>query len=488
MAVNNKSSSIKEAAVAGLLAGLYPMIFYYSSNFTLVNSWAHLGYFLVAYLIVPIVVFVVVYSVLKFKRWSVYVLPFLSIGSFLFLLKNALIHGHQKKAIFLILIFSVIVAYYGYQYFKKIKAFQLLLAIVGLIFLFPKLFQEMNYSEKWMKLPDNIEGVVLKNRPNIYVIQPDGYVNFSEIDKGYYGLDNKDFENNLLLKGFTNYADFRSNYPTTLTSNSAAFTMKHHYYNGDEPGEMLNSRNAIVGENAVLSVLKNNGYETHLVTDTSYLLMNRPKLFYDSSNFSYYNVSFLGTGIDEERNVVEDLKNVIEVDSSNPQFYFVEFIAPGHITNEESNKIVAKDEKRKWKDKLKIANFKTEEILSIIEKKDPDALIIIMADHGGYVGFNYTGERREKSSDRDLIYSIYSSQLSVKWSNGIPDYVSSLRSPVNLFRHVFAYLSEEDCYLDFLEANESYIMITKDSPKGVYKYINENGEIVFDKKKRNSLK
>ena len=101
-----------------------------------------------------------------------------------------------------------------------------------------------------MVQPDDIEKVQFKKRPNIYYIQPDGYVNFSEMVKGYYKNDNSAFKHFLEDNGFKNYDDIRSNYTSTLVSNSATFSMMHHYYNnGFNFTEIANAREIIISKN-----------------------------------------------------------------------------------------------------------------------------------------------------------------------------------------------------------------------------------------------
>ena len=45
------------------------------------------------------------------------------------------------------------------------------------------------------------------------------------------------------------------------------FSMKHHYYSNPNKSsnEVYNSRDHIVGENSVLTILKNNDYKTFLL-------------------------------------------------------------------------------------------------------------------------------------------------------------------------------------------------------------------------------
>ena len=52
-------------------------------------------------------------------------------------------------------------------------------------------------------------------------------------------------------------------------------------------------------------------------------------------------------------------------------------------------------------------------------------------------------------------------------------------SGVNLFRILFSYLGKEKKYLNNLQNDGSYISLKK--PKGIYRYINDQGDIVFEK-------
>jgi hypothetical protein len=117
--------------------------------------------------------------------------------------------------------------------------------------------------------------------------------------------------------------------------------------------------------------------------------------------------------------------------------------------------------------------------VSYIIKEDPNALIIIGADHGGFAGFTYAQEALNKIADKEHIYSIFGAQLAIKWNADVEDYDDNLKSGVNLFRILFSYLSKKKTYLNNLQDDGSYKLL-KD-PKGVYRYINDNEEIVFEK-------
>ena len=121
-------------------------------------------------------------------------------------------------------------------------------------------------------------------------------------------------------------------------------------------------------------------------------------------------------------------------------------------------------------------------MISAIQKNDPNALILIMADHGGFVGLEYTGQIYEKTEDPLVIRSIFSSILAIHWPNGeAPVFDGKFKSTVNTFRILFAHLGNEPAYLDHLQEDGSYVVIKDGAPNGIYQYINGAGEIVFKK-------
>ncbi len=472
--------------LTGLAAGLYPMLFYYSNNFNLINSWGHFRYFMVMFLLLPTFGLFLIHKLTKgpkFDRYRKYLLPFLNLFVFLFLMKVCLYGGLQKKMILVIGVVSVAYAYFLYKHYKKAVVFQLLLALIGVYTFTNTMISQLNFSDEWKQPVDDIAGVKLSSKPNIYYIQPDGYVNFSELKKGYYQYKDSTFEYYLSENGFTNYADFLTNYASTLSSNSSAFMMKHHYYNnGLSFSEGIDARETIISDNTVLTILKNNGYKTHFISEAPYLMVNRPEMGYDYTNFSYDEISYLSTGFREKGDVVEDLSVTLLLDRDRPKFYFIEFFNPGHIVGSKEKSDGKEAQRKLWLESLERANDKLKLLISDILENDPDALILMMGDHGGFVGMDYTHQIYVKTQERDIVHSIFSSQLSIRWPEGLqPKENLGFRSSVNVFRILFAHLSGETKYLENLQPDESYVIINEGAPKGIYKYIDDAGNIVFEK-------
>ncbi len=473
--------------IAAVAAGLYPLLFYYTNNYKMINSWGHLGYFISLFLLLPLAIFFVAHFVSKltsFKKARPFVLPFLNFFFFFFYLNIALYAGFSWIRTAIVLVIAIVLTVLLRKYFKKIIIFQLILAAIGIFTLTPVVIKQLNYSKEWMIQPDDIEVAVFKKKPNIYFIQPDGYANFSELGKGFYNIENTAFENYLSENNFKTYPNFRSNYAATLPTNSSVFMMKHHYYNnGSDFTETIDARNVIVTDNSVLRILKNNNYRTFFLTEQPYFLTNKPKLGYDFSNFSLEEIKFLTKGIGDPRDIVQPFKDYMDLYSEGPNFFFVEIFNPGHITNTLTDSKGVEGEREHYIESLQESNKKLTELTKTILENDPEALIVIMADHGGFVGMTHTGESYTKNTNRDFVNSIFTTILAIHWPNDeAPEFDKQLKTSVNLFRILFSYLSENPSYLANLQPDESYIIINFDAPIGTYQYLDADGNVVFKKK------
>ncbi|WP_298555146.1 hypothetical protein [uncultured Algibacter sp.] len=474
--------------IAAVAAGLYPLLFYYNTNFTLVNSWTQFAFFLACYIVIPIIIFIISYALFKKfdkgGKYISYVIPVLNFTAFTYFVILST-YGFKNKWLFLFLLAVFFLAILIKNHINKIIVFQFLLALFVFIKLLPDFHKVATYSATWQEQPDNIEDVIFKKKPNIYIIQPDGYANFSELKKGYYSYNNSSFENFLKDENFKLYNNYRSNYGSTLSSNSSMFSMKHHYYNNTTTSskELYNTREIIVGDNPVISILKKNNYKNFLLLERPYLLVNRPKVGYDYCNIDFSEISFLARGFEIEKEVISELEHAITENVSTNNFYFIGLMRPSHISvNKNESKGIKKERETYLKD-LEKANKSLKEILKIIKEKDTNSLIAIVADHGGFIGLNYSMETHVKQTERDIIYSIYTSALAIKWPDSVPSFDVKLNTSVNLFRVLFSYLSENESYLNYLEKDKSFALIKEDAPYGVYEYIDENGNTIFNKYK-----
>lgn len=472
--------------LAAIAAGLYPVLFYYSRNFDMARSWEHLLYFAGVFLLLPILVFWVSHRISKlaaFKPYKKYVLSFLNLFTFLFILKTFLFVPVERKIIVGIFIASIIFARFFHSHLKKLIVLELLMAVIGLFSVSYVVFQKFTYSDAWKQQPDDIENAVFKKKPNVYFIQPDGYVSFSTLRDELYRVENHAFEIFLETNNFKTYPNFRTNYKSTLASNSGTFMMRHHYYDYNwDVQEVENAREIIISENPVLNAFKNNGYETYFLSETYYFLNNRPRLGYDHSSIPYGKIPFLNKGLGEEESVLEPLEQYLSDAIEKPKFFFIQILKPAHINTTAGSSQGAAKERLAYIKRLKESNQLMKKLINEILEKDTQALIVIMADHGGFVGLNYTGEGDTKTTNKAIINSIFSTNLTIHWpNNDVPEYDNKLKTPVNVFRILFSYLSGNEKYLENLQPDESYICLTAGTEPGVYKYIDSSGNYVFEK-------
>lgn len=486
MESNIKEITAKSAVITGLGAGLYPLFFYYSNNYALINSWNHLGFFIVFFLVSPVVFFLICHFVFRIKglrsvREKVF--TFFNITAFLNFIALCLYADIKWGLVFGAVALGVLAALFLSKFLKKIVLLQLVLAVVNLFWLVPTIFEQLNYNDSWTQQPDDIESVVFKKTPNVYYIQPDGYLNFSEQYKGYYNLEPNPLQSYLEENEFTHYPNIRSNYTSTVISNAATFMMKHHYYNyGFNFTEITNGRQIVMGENPVIDIFKKNGYKTHFVSETPYLMANKPKIGYDRSNFNKRNINYITKGFDRKQNVLDSLQRYLKEDPNKKKFFFIQIFKPGHVPSmpDESKGAVAN--KKRWLQNLEISNKQQKEIIDTILVYDPNALIMIMADHGGYLGWDHMMEIRSKSQERDKLYSAFSTNLAIHWpGHEPPNFDHNFKSGVNVFRILFSYLGENTQYLENLQDDGSFTIIKNGAPKGVYKVIDGKGDVTFER-------
>lgn len=469
--------------VFAIAAGLYSFIYVYHSNFMLVNSAFQFVIIFCAYILVPIVVFVISWQLIKrlkfLNKLQQYALPILNATFFGFYFIGRIYGFHERKIILAYLIGFTLLAILLRKQYKKIVVMQFIMAFVAFVCLLPTIYRFITNSDDWQTQPDAIVKTKFNKFPNIYVIQPDGYVNFTELAKDPYNFDNEEFEYYLKKKKFKLYNNFRSNYTSTVLSNSSMFAMKHHY----KGKQLFGAREVIAGNNPVIETLKNNDYQTFLFIENPYLLLNRPTIQYDSCNFAMNEVPWFGIGaFGIQKKLIDPLEENIRNNRGKRNFYFIEKIAPGHITTFKNQAQSLDVERKNYLEQVKEANQWLQYITQVIVKNDPNSLIVIAADHGGYVGLNYTKELFEKQTDKKLIYSGFSAALAIKWPDNVaPAYDTKLKTPVNLFRTIFTYLSDNPKLLDNLQPDTSHAIIYKNAPTGVYEYIDGDGNIVFKK-------
>lgn len=280
--------------LVGFISGFYPFLFFYSNNYPSVNSWSHLVVFSLIYIGIPIIITLVSYyffgKIKRLKTYRKHLLFVLLIFLTSLFMSQAVYMTLKKKILLGILVVVCAASIKMYSHYKK------LIVIIGIMALMPlsKCLISIYEGTKigWTKPDDAIMDVKFKHKPNIYMIQPDGYVSREVIEQAPYNYKTG-FYDWLEDSGFTVYKNFRSNYPASLTSNASMFAMKHHYFNDVifPHIEMPGAREAILSNNAV-TVFKNNGYEAFYLGQDEYFQQNMAKGNYDHYNIKTEDIPF----------------------------------------------------------------------------------------------------------------------------------------------------------------------------------------------------
>ncbi|SCX83620.1 alkaline phosphatase family protein [Flavobacterium caeni] len=441
--------------ISGFVIGFYMLAFYYSKNLELGSSWESLAVFAAYFVLLPMLGIALVYRLVLRTRWRPFAAHWVFVSTLAFLGYFLLEHFSIPYSKRIVLGVSVLLALVS----VKFRNHKIVVLLVAFMTAFPlmqtakKIVHNFSNPAHWNKLPDAIEQCRFTKTPNVYFLQMDGYADALALQSKLYRYDNLAFDAWLRSRGFTLYDGFRSNYNSTLKSNSSMLSMKHHY--SLENVGFKNARDYVMGDNPVLRVFKNNGYQTHFISERPYFLISRPVVAFDHANFATSEVPYLKDGWSAFKDITQTVKSAVS--AKGKKFVFIQKFNPGHIAVYQAQSQGVEGERKLYIEKLEQANAWLRDIIPFIEKHDPSAMIIIGADHGGFVGMQSTKEAFAKINDPDLLRSIFGAKLAIKWNGERhAEFDLGLRTSVNLFRTVFAFLGDSPSYLQHLEPDVSY--------------------------------
>ena len=355
-----------------------------------------------------------------------------------------------------------------------------------------------------------LKGVKFRNRPNIYLIVYDGYGN-ERLHREVFGVDNAAIYEELVARNFKVLSTY-SNYWGTWDSMLSVFLADHHYYD-----LMVGVYDSRIGRwimngtnfNPVLSVLKDNGYKVQYIEATDYLVKNQGNLDYvypDVSEPVYtglrvFNNPLLDrmpsvkvTGAQPNTLVgyVKTMTDVLfqrleeTIRDDTPWFTYIHFPLPAHAGGPFRSLSSWEDV---YRENTRKANAHMPPTIDRILAIDPDALIIIMGDHGSYrysgawEGANNPNDAfKVNSLDSDLMAVDYFGILmAIRSSGRCNDYIYESMTPVNLMRVIFSCLSGRRELLDSKSADISMFPHGLSGlvyvPSGIYMAV-KNGTIL----------
>jgi hypothetical protein len=349
--------------------------------------------------------------------------------------------------------------------------------------------------------------VRFSKRPNVYYIVPDGYPN-AEASKTIFSLDATDFHGHLELSGFTIYPSTFSNYADTMAAMSSLLGTDHHYYRRTVGNlELLGARRFIVSaESPVGKSFRNNGYQIHYIHQSGFLFSSGcfvdscwPMPFWGTDEFMDVLVSrrlrskllparvsepITATGgvpKDEQTPSESFIQRTLEhVDSMSerqiPHFTYVHLDLPGHsLPGPQTREQLASFRKDYGRD-IQRANAEILKIVSHILTRDPNALIIVNADHGAWGYGNILYLEKELFLDTtDYLKGLdhLGALLAIRWPDAANRYDQGLRTNVNLFSHIVSYLSESNDVLATKVPDDGFLWMEVGGRKKVWQVMKE---------------
>lgn len=465
--------------VTGFLPGAYALSYLYLKNFTLVDSWPQFLFFIAVFILAPVLVASGLhFTTKKTKADRQAQLHFIMLGVFLGLYFSLAYFQEVRWSYFLI---GVVLVLIGSFFLARLYKIGILLLGLMLIFSLGQLMLKwygLQDDTDWVNMDKEIVQTNFQQTPNIYVIQPDGYPGQPALQSEFYQFDNIDFRTFLDSIDFKIHDNFRSNYSSTLTSNASMFTAQHHFYAAGEMGsELYKARDIITGPNPVLKTFKDKGYQTHLVMQHKYLLMNHPAVYWDHVNID--KVGFF-PDYHENADVAAYLKSHLHESKQSPQFFFVELFEPSHITHVEAWFEGYEKEREKYLKRLEKANLKLKELLDLIARRDPSAIVILAADHSGFLGLSHSLEAYKKVvEETNQKQTIFSALFAIKAPEDSIDYFKEVNSSITVFPALFQYLTREEPSVKAYDQS-SYQLVRENGKAKVYRYFDSEGRAVTE--------
>ncbi len=478
-------SPLSNPLIIGLICGLYPFLFYTSNNYFAVNSAGHFLFFSGFFMGIPIIIFSIFHLVSKkipfFKKHKTQILFVLILFVTAFFASYASTLLIKKKFLSGILLASGLLSLKFSHTYKKILLLILIMSVLPFIKLGIKIVDNFNADEIIATYNKEAKNILFKKTPNVYMIQPDGYVSKSLMEDTLYHYNNP-FYRWLETQDFKLYSTTRSNYPASLPSNVSMFLMKQHqFFNMTFPDlEMPRAREVICGNNPVLTTFKNNGYKTHLIVQDDYFQQNHCKQQYDYTNIDIKDLPYFSSGGENRADVFMDFKKAFAQTTQQPRFFFIEKLLPHHVHFSGDKKNRKERERKEYLAKIEEVNLWLKNILTFIAKNDPNAIVIVLADHGGWVGMESYNEMFQ-TQNKDKLQSIFGNLAAIKWNGYLnANQDKYFTSNVNVFKVLFSALSEEETLLQSLEDNSSYnLLIDGYFSKKVNRVIDDNGAVIF---------
>jgi hypothetical protein len=368
----------------------------------------------------------------------------------------------------------------GQRYFTSVLV--ALIAVAGLSWVASYLsYQLSSFARATHAEAADLSAAKLADRPNIYFFIYDAYGN-RDAYRQVHGFDNEAQYAALEAAGFKVVHTF-SNYTATWPTTLSFFLGEHHYYalsSGVDDSKFGRSMMAGLSPNPVLQALRRNGYRIQYIHHNDYFVTTRgtldfnyPEVRADSALAVFGNPiidRLIGVAGDKAAKIGNNaqmqvlLANIKPAasETGQPWFTFAHVALPAHSpTNKTWQELDGYSEI--YKRRTGEANAHMSKVIAAIKQRDPDAIIILIGDHGSWRYRNVWGKEKDPNAIMQaagvepmiVTLDVFGIMIAI-YSNGRCDsYVYPTVTPVNVMRVVFACLAGDRVLMQPLAADIS---------------------------------
>ena len=404
-----------------------------------------------------------------------------------------------------ITLFWLSIFYFIFQKRKEVLLIYLIVLIFPLYKTVNALFTNLSYTSKIQSSSDENEinpKWLFKKKQNVYFLLFDSYTSPKGLEMlgDRYSTPEKTninpFLEELSQREFYVYDSFYTNFQPTKYAIPSYFGMQLRYKDKYLYDLSLEDREKIMSEEGmVYKIFKKNNYKINIPTYDSlffrgnftsqFMFMNKKQVKY----FELFDKIVLdnkyGLTFDSpsEIQVLTDMQKSLEFIKKQDQdihhFTYLHYFRPFHMIFQRFGICNEEIEFLEYITRVHNTNRDILSLIDTIKSVDSNSIIILTSDHGPLI-FNsctliYSLKTREEVIERQHAFLAIHLGKAKEDSDQSKFKINEIKSSVNLFRYIFAYMTENEEILENKPSDDAFYLETEDGP--VKKSIND-GQIL----------
>ena len=391
----------------------------------------------------------------------------------------------------MIVLFWLSIFYFLFQKKKEVLLIYLLVLTFPLYKTINALVANLNYTSKIQSSDDEIDPKwIFKKKQNVYFLLFDSYTSPKglELLGDEYSAPEKvnisSFLEELSRRGFHVYDSFYTNVQPTRYAMLSYFDMRLKYEDKHIYDLSLEDRYKIIlEEGLVYKIFKKNNYKINIPINQFDPSLESEFLFtYPATkNYTKYFELFDKVVLDHKYGlmfndpskiqVLTDMQKSLEFVKSQNQdahhFTYLHHLEPIHTPTHSRGSCNEEVEFLEYMNRVHNTNKNILILIDAIKTVEPSAIVILASDHGPYI-FNTCLENslntKEEVIERQHAFlAIYLGE-SEGSSNHLKFKMDEIKSSVNLFRYIFAYMTENEEILENKSPDDAFYLETEDGP------------------------